>query len=255
MSLRTAFLILATALAASTPTLAQTDDTASAPQVAPPPVWTQGGGASSLAYAVFPPGVAMIARCQPDGAELLLQGLATSSRAVSGTATFDGGRARAVSWSLSGDGRYLIADGAAPMIRGLAGARSLVLTLGHAEPFTLALPDDGAPMAAVLSACGQSLDMARDEREPRMLEIEDWRSRPRLLTPSRASTEGLSGWAEVNCVTAQAGRLTECEVVAESPAGYGFGEAAARAFEAGRLEADTPPGQLVAMRAAAGLWR
>lgn len=53
--------------------------------------------------------------------------------------------------------------------------------------------------------------------------------------PQAALDEGLSGVALVQCVARADGRLTDCQVVEETPAGYGFGESAIRIVQRGCL--------------------
>ena len=44
--------------------------------------------------------------------------------------------------------------------------------------------------------------------------------------PAKAAAEGMGGVANIDCQAAADGSLGDCKVVSETPAGYGFGEAA-----------------------------
>lgn len=58
--------------------------------------------------------------------------------------------------------------------------------------------------------------------------------------PQAALDEGLSGVASVQCLARADGRVTDCQVVEETPAGYGFGDSAVRIVQRGCL----PPSPL-----------
>lgn len=46
--------------------------------------------------------------------------------------------------------------------------------------------------------------------------------------PAKAKAEGLGGGVELMCTAARGGAMTDCDVLAEQPRGYGFGAAARR---------------------------
>lgn len=48
--------------------------------------------------------------------------------------------------------------------------------------------------------------------------------------PSRARERRLDGIIEIDCILSAQGRITGCDIISESPAGYGFGEAAIGGF-------------------------
>ncbi len=60
--------------------------------------------------------------------------------------------------------------------------------------------------------------------------------------PPRAAAERLDGRVLVECATTADGRLSQCHVLEESPAGYGFGEAAIRLSVLYRLRTATSDG-------------
>jgi hypothetical protein len=216
--------------------------------------WTaQQAGDVRLAYAVFPdPGVAMIARCQSGTLELLLQGVQLAVPDIDGAVQFDEGRVRDVKWVRSADGRYLIADRPAHLARGMTQASTAHFQFGFgdgAPGITLTPPPETAPLAGILTACGQPLESARDEAEYLRLEGDDvWVRRGRVHIPSRASRDHISGWAVVTCITRVQGILDDCEVEAEGPVGYDFGRASVSSLQESRLKPDTPVDRLVTIR-------
>ena len=219
-----------------------------------PDAWTaQTADDLTLAYAVFPEGIAVIARCQAGTPELLVQGLQIRAPQIDVAARFGDGRVHWATWAPSENGRYLIAERPAQLMRGFVNERSAMLQFGQgdgAAQFTLTPPADTSGMATVLTACGQPLFHERDEAEPLRLSAggDDFLREGRVIIPSRASRDRVSGWAYVTCMTAEGGRLTDCEAEAESPAGYGFGEASVRSLEESRIRGEVPPGRLVSIR-------
>lgn len=53
--------------------------------------------------------------------------------------------------------------------------------------------------------------------------------------PQRAMHEGLSGRATVSCDASSQGVIENCEIVSETPEGYGFGLSAVQIVQRGRL--------------------
>lgn len=89
--------------------------------------------------------------------------------------------------------------------------------------------------AAALAAAGAArADPAVAEGTPTHVVTQpDWVRRPdaEALTrayPKRASDDGVEGRALIHCKVTAAGALDPCQVVSESPPGYGFGAAAVR---------------------------
>jgi hypothetical protein len=215
--------------------------------------WTaQQAGDVRLAYAVFPEAdVAMIARCQSGTLELLLQGVQLAVPEIEGAARFDEGRVREVKWTRSGDGRYLVADRPAHLLRGMAAASEARLQFGFgdgAAGVDLTPPADEVPVKDLLTACGQPLVSDRDEAEFLRLEDDAWARRGRVHIPAMASRDHVSGWAVVTCMTRVRGMLDDCEVEAEGPVGYGFGRASVSSLQESRLKPDTPVDRLVTIR-------
>jgi hypothetical protein len=217
------------------------------------PVWTaQQSGDVRLAYAVFPDqGVAMIGRCQSGTLELLLQGVQLSVPEIEGAVRFGEGRVRDVKWARSEDGRYLVADRPAHLMRGLASGSDARFQFGfgdRAAGVDLTPPADEAPIEGLLTACGQPLVSDRDEAEFLRLDDDSWARRGRVHIPAMATRDHVSGWAVVTCMTRVRGMLDDCEVEAEGPVGYGFGRASVRSLQESRLKPETPIDRLVTIR-------
>lgn len=66
----------------------------------------------------------------------------------------------------------------------------------------------------------------------------NWTRSPGLETPGKALQANMSGSATLRCDFA-AGVPTNCVIVAETPAGYGFGMEALRAVRTARAESST----------------
>lgn len=88
----------------------------------------------------------------------------------------------------------------------------------------------GAMDLATLQALGIDLAMTSPNRAT-VVTRPDWISKPSgedfaRVYPDLAQRVGLNGRATLRCIVDGGGRLTQCTVVSESPAGYGFGAAA-----------------------------
>lgn len=73
---------------------------------------------------------------------------------------------------------------------------------------------------------------------PPVITAVQWSRRPAIQAgdyPVQALQLGLSGRVVVRCTARSDGAPVNCQVVSEDPAGYGFGEAAVRIVERGRL--------------------
>lgn len=53
--------------------------------------------------------------------------------------------------------------------------------------------------------------------------------------PQQAMDEGLSGRATVRCNATSSGVIENCEILSETPEGYGFGQSAVRIVQRGQL--------------------
>jgi TonB family protein len=85
----------------------------------------------------------------------------------------------------------------------------------------------GFRVRAIAATCALSIvgGAAAQDRNP------DWIRKPdaarlKAVLPVRAVRDGVSGKVMIRCVVTTAGTLGSCKVASETPAGYGFGEAA-----------------------------
>lgn len=69
---------------------------------------------------------------------------------------------------------------------------------------------------------------------------------PRPAYPPAAAAQKVSGRVELSCRITRDGRVDRCQVVSESPAGLGFGEAALRLSERFRMKSMARDGKSVA---------
>lgn len=81
-------------------------------------------------------------------------------------------------------------------------------------------------------------------RNPQWLSMPSARELSRAY-PSRAERLGISGSATLSCTVSAQGKLNACQVVAETPAGEGFGAAALKLSTAFRMTPRTVDGQAV----------
>lgn len=91
-------------------------------------------------------------------------------------------------------------------------------------------------LAPVPEASGAAMATAPVEAGPAAAPVianPDWRRRPTpdqlaRACPERALSRGVSGSATLNCVVTASGAVTDCQIIAETPVGQGFGRAAER---------------------------
>ena len=82
---------------------------------------------------------------------------------------------------------------------------------------------------------------------PRPVSFPEWAERPNAydvgrVYPRAAQSARMSGSAEIGCKVLATGRLTECQVLAEQPAGWDFGAAALKLSERFRMKPTTRDG-------------
>ena len=76
-----------------------------------------------------------------------------------------------------------------------------------------------------------------------------WGVRPVAEFPERAAARGvLEGSVELSCNAESTGRISNCEVVSETPAGVGFASAALSAMRSARIEPREEDGEATASR-------
>ena len=92
-------------------------------------------------------------------------------------------------------------------------------------------------------------DVATAAQAPQQLTRPDWVRRPTgddvaRVYPMGAQLRDLNGKAEMTCQVAADGRLHDCKVVSEAPAGFGFGEATLRLARYFQIRPGSTPGAL-----------
>lgn len=105
--------------------------------------------------------------------------------------------------------------------------------------FALPLPEDSAGVDRVLEACGKPVVEPRDDLPEvnDLLDPERWAFRAFELTPPERAVRAGGGMTrvEVSCLIAPAGRVHDCRIDSETPAGMGVGAAMLRATDRVRL--------------------
>lgn len=198
----------------------------------------------------FDSGISIIARCRNDVFDLIVGGLPEAPRGrlsrsliVLGEGNTD---ERPFAWTVGRDRTVAFSRVPARFARILAKGGPLQIIVpgaaGQARTrYVLTLPPSGAAIEETLSQCGRPLVDPRDDR----LEGEGdgmpngivWARPPRLEFPEsvggRSPTEG---YVTISCVVGPGGRLAECQIESEHPAGFNLGRSALRALPNARLD-------------------
>jgi hypothetical protein len=204
-----------------------------------------------IAALTFDSGIGLGARCVDGAYELLFSGLPpVTTRLRTLNFSHDGGPARETSWSVGTDGTSAFSDFPAPMARRLrAGGRVEVAVPAQdgqpAKRFVLDLPRSEHAIDETLTACGRPLSDPHDVNLVSSLPATGvagvaggyrWVIQPRPEFPSRALREKANtGSANLSCLVRPDGRLHDCVVETERPAGAGFGQAAIDGARRARL--------------------
>lgn len=211
----------------------------------------------TIAHTTFQSRVAVVARCADRQLSVLLQGVPTPTDNMMVTAIVDGSADLSGRWWLAEDGNMLLSRRPATFARGLAEGRTATISGQNSDgrPWTVEapLPQDRAPLDAVLQACDVPLSDPRDRLRPGGRDALNaapvalhWERMPTPEWPDRAFGKGLTqGVVVVTCITGPAGALRDCRSESELPVGGNFGREAVRAANEARLSPDTPVGALV----------
>ena len=191
----------------------------------------------TAAVATWSSGHAVVVRCQGRDFQVFLRFPDSIAGGTPSYISFEG-QDRTVRLGLpigQREGQVLFSQEPARAARWLAGSGSLRIEAPNQEPVDLVLPEDGAPIRAALTDCGRSLEDRRDTllRAGRTI---GWARRPEPGWP-RQATQG-PAVVSLSCIVGERGRLEDCVVERESPAGQGFGDEALRASRNARLNPD-----------------
>lgn len=232
-------LILAAALAVTTPAVAQDAagddgwDVQSAPDL-------------QVAGVMFSSGVALIFRCQAWKLDAIITGLTPVEGGytrVLEVSRPDGSFEDQV-WRTAAEPSAAFSHEAERLARAarLGGVLSIRIPNENGQNgrlYRLDLPADPSGLDAALNACAVPLTDEADAVQPMHTRPENqisWQSRPTPMYPQRAFERGVrAGRAEVSCVVSLEGRLEDCEIVSEDPPGMGFGREALAAARQARL--------------------
>jgi protein TonB len=114
-------------------------------------------------------------------------------------------------------------------------------------PPVIAKIDTTQPSSLITGPVGQSADAAP---KAHLITAPNWLSRPSpdelaRAYPVRALQIEREGQAELQCAVTAAGTLTGCAVIGETPANFGFGQAALKLSKTFRMSPKTEDGQPV----------
>lgn len=146
-------------------------------------------------------------------------------------------------WWVTVQTSIALADAPARLARGLRKGGELNIVLpeggenGRNLRYVMAVPESTAVLDGVLEECGRPLVDPHDALIPSGANSLpagiNWRVRLRPEYPIGAAYTG--GLARLTCLTQPDGRLAECVVESEFPAGAGFGRAALESVRRGRV--------------------
>lgn len=146
-------------------------------------------------------------------------------------------------WWVTVQTSVALADAPAPLARGLRKGGELNIVLpeggenGRNLRYVMTVPESTAVLDGVLEECGRPLVDPHDALIPTdgrsLPEGIYWRVAPRPDYPVGAAFT--SGLARLTCLTETGGRLVECVVESEFPAGVGIGRAALEGVRRGRV--------------------
>lgn len=128
------------------------------------------------------------------------------------------------------------------------GLLAVLVTLAQAAPAAVYQLDGPPPLPVPpverRDVQGQPMPPAPppEPSKPIVITLPTWERKPTgediaRVFPKRAQREDVAGSATMSCQVMANGRLTACEVMAENPSGYGFGDAALSLAEAFKLPA------------------
>lgn len=204
---------------------------------------------STIAIAAFNNGITLMGRCMHNSFSLILTGLpAAPEPAISRHLILVVGEdvERPYVWNIAAADRGAALSRVPAILarRLLQGGRlQIIVPSDPGTPrtrYVVDMPRSSTGLEEVLTQCGRPLVDPRDDEilgdgGPLTRGIE-WDRIPQLQMPP-AAARGIhtSGFATLTCGIATGGRLSDCEIEDEFPAGAGFGLAARRAAATARV--------------------
>jgi len=190
-----------------------------------------------IASVLFDNGPGLAIQCSDGAFDFALVNLPPAPRGGSGSRILETGSDLATledsSWQAEARSSTALAFTAARRVRALrkGGVFYVRTPAAEGEPtttFALPLPTDSVGIDRVLEACGKPLVEPRDDLPEinHLLEPTRWALRPfELYPPARALRAG-GGMTqvEVSCLIAPEGRVRDCRIESERPAGMGVGD-------------------------------
>lgn len=223
---------------------------ASAPQEDRSDDWTLThlpAGAGLAAGAMFDNGITLLVRCQNDVLDLMIGGLPeatgrTGMREI-GLAT-GADEPRMTTWTVGTQRSVAFSRLPALVARNLAEGGDLQIVVpseGRRMRYVMSLDPSSTAVEQVLTACGRPLVDPRDNRlhgngQDGLPTPFEWARTPRIEFPHPVGDRSpRTGYVTMTCVVVAQGRLDECQIEAEHPAGYNLARAVLRGLRSGRV--------------------
>lgn len=207
----------------------------------------------TMAATTFDNGVAIAARCLDGSYDVVLAGLPPAEGPMRRLRVgLNDAEPHDESWSVTDNPTVSLSDFPLYFSRQLreGGQLNVIVPGENGQPnrrYVLDLPASAGAIDAALTACRKPLTDTRSAITPWVPEDGSivgltWAQRPRPTYPQRAQERGIAaGRAVISCVVQAEGRVGDCIVESEHPAGYDFGEESIRAAERARIVSPTHP--------------
>ncbi len=199
----------------------------------------------NAALAVWPSGHALVIRCQQEDFQVFLR-LPTTVTAEGSSSLSLEGQSRRMSMALpygAQEGAILFAQEPARAARWLADGGQLTVESVGQDAVTLTLPPDGEPIRQALLQCNRPLQSSRDNyarvTNPQWVRRPDPEDFSRAFDISDMRDDAVVS-VVMSCRIRADGRLEDCEVEQETPAGFGVADAWERALLRSLLERPSP---------------
>lgn len=206
-------------------------------------------GNTLIASAPFDNGITIAARCSRDAFTLILTGLPEVDRSETDRTLIlvvgEEGGERSDTWTVANDRTVAFSRVPAIITRRLIEGGPFQVIVpgvpgGPRTRYVMSLRPSESALQEVLTHCGRPVDSPRDEAlrgDGRALPTGfTWTRMPLPEFPSATvSGAATAGSVTLTCRVGEGGRLSECIVEDEFPAGFNFGKAALRSLGAARV--------------------